>query len=177
MFIRNWYHGLLERLPPVTHIQTNHTIVCPLSKDVATNQQESIVISEVFIKLSCSFAVGIVGEIEVVGDVNISRSGSRVIFVVDCEIHSPIISVPVSITPVYTVIMRVSLPLHKLGRCILTMAKTSKIWAHTQTFHSLYEGFKIYLCTGRCTRIPLVKVHIVCNFSCCPAIIFYLIEL
>ena len=60
MFIRNWYHGLLERLSLVTHIQTNHTIVCPLSKDVTTDQPESIVISKVFIKLSCSFAVGIV---------------------------------------------------------------------------------------------------------------------
>ena len=100
VMFRNWYHGLLERFALVAHVETNDPVVRSLGKYVAADQQEPIVVPEVFIKFCGTSGVRVVGEIEVVGIIYNVRVW---IWVHGCEVDSPIISIPGCLTPILMV--------------------------------------------------------------------------
>ena len=61
MIIWKWDHCLLEWLTSVAHIQSHHTVaVSPLGKNVAANQQEAVVISEIPVKFTGSSSIRVV---------------------------------------------------------------------------------------------------------------------
>ena len=109
MFIRYWYHGPLKRLASVAHMQTNDPVVCPLSKYVATDQQEPIVVSEVFIKLARSPGVRVVRYEEVDCFILNVRIWIRVR---GCEIDPPIVTIPGCITPTRNVFVDIIVYIH-----------------------------------------------------------------